>query len=113
MLCRACRNLEGSSPDGFHSINSIREQIEHLNPPREEPVLEKEILDLCETEGNPNNGGGYFDVRLESDGRKFIRFEPDVPTHRSVGAPGDIGSPIVGSSGMSRFPPGIPTPGGF
>lgn len=113
MLCRACKNLEGSSPDGFHSINSIREQIEHLNPPREEPVTDTEILDLCETEGNPNNGGGYFDVRLESDGRKFIRFEPDVPTHRSVGAPGDIGSPVVGSSGMSRFPPGIPTPGGF
>lgn len=116
MLCTACKNLEGASPDGFHSMNAIREQIERLNPPRDEPVLEKEILDLCETEGNPNNGGGYFDVRQEGDGRISIRFEPDVPSnHRSVGAPGDIGSPVVGNIGVSRFPglPGIPTPGGF
>jgi len=112
MLCRACKNLEGSSPDGFHSINSVREQLELLNPLREEPLVEKEILDLCETEGNSNNGGGYFDIRLENDGRYFIRFEPDAPI-RSVGAPGDIGSPVVGSSGLSRFPPGIPAPGGF
>jgi actin-related protein len=116
MLCTACKNLEGASPDGFHSINAIREQIERLNPPRDEPISEKELLDLCETEGNPNNGGGYFDVRQESDGRILIRFEPDVPSnHRTVGAPGDIGSPVVGSIGVSRFPgpPGIPTPSGF
>jgi hypothetical protein len=94
-------------------MSSVREQLEHLYPLREEPLAEKEILDLCETEGNSNNGGGYFDIRLESDDRYFIRFEPDVPNVRPIGAPGDIGSPVVGSSNISRFPPGIPAPGGF
>jgi hypothetical protein len=121
MLCRACKILEGSSPDGFHQINAVRDQIERLNPPRDESVSDKELLDLCETEGNPNNGGGFFDIRTEADGRILIRYEPDAPsTYRSVGAPGDnpIGSPVVGAAGMipiSRFPgvgpPGISAPG--
>jgi len=114
MLCRACKILEGSSPDNFHAITAVREQIDRLNS-RDEPVSEKELLDLCETEGNPTNGGGFFDVRNE-DGRVLIRYEADTgPSHRPVGAPGDIGSPIVGSASMmpmNRFPPGISAPGG-
>jgi hypothetical protein len=116
MICRACKNLEGSTPDGFHDINAVRDQVGHLNPPREEPVSEKELLDICETEGNSANGGGSFEVRNDSNGRCMIRYEADLPSnHRLVCASGDIGSPIVGGSGMSRFPgpPGISAPGGF
>jgi hypothetical protein len=116
MLCRACKILEGSSPDNFHAITAVREQIDRLNSPRDEPVSDKELLDLCETEGNPNNGGGFFDVRNEPDGRVLIRYEPDTgPSQRPVGAPGDIGSPIVGSASMmpmNRFSLGISAPGG-
>jgi hypothetical protein len=111
MLCSACKNLEGTTPDDFYSIDAIRDQIERMNSPRDDPISDKELLDLCETEGNPNNGGGYFDIRNELDGRQSIRYEPDAPTHyRSVGAPGDIGSPIANNNmGPSRFgPPGIP-----
>lgn len=107
MICRACKNLEGSTPDGFFDINAIRDQLEHLNPPGEAPVLEKELLDICETEGNAINGGGAFEIRKDENNHCFVRFENDViPSHRPLGAPGEIGSPIVGGGGISR-PPGL------
>lgn len=115
MMIRACRNLQGSTPDGFFDINAVKEQLEAVHSPRDEPLSEKEILDICDTEGNATNGGGSFEVRNDS-GRLLIRYESDVPAnHRPVGAPGEIGSPIVGSGGVSRFPgppPGL-SPGGF
>jgi len=101
MLCRACKNFEASSPDGFIDIASMSD---YLNSSSEGPVSEKEVLDICETEGNPLNGGGSFDIRKESNGRYSIRHETDIPPQRPVGAPGEIGSPIVGAGGGSRFP---------
>lgn len=104
MLCRACKNLEGTTPDGFFDINLVQEQVDLINPPGDQPVSEKELLDICETEGNAINGGGSFDIR-EDGGNHSIRFENDIlPPHRPVGAPGEIGSPIVGGGGISRFP---------
>lgn len=102
MLCRACKNLEVASPGGFTDINSI---IDYLSSSSEGPVSEKEILDICETEGNHLNGGGSFEIRKDSKGHYSIRHENDMPPHRPVGAPGEIGSPVVGAGGMSRFPP--------
>lgn len=119
MLCRACRSLEGHSADNFHSLASVREQVARYKGPLENPVSDKEILDLCETEGNATNGGGFFDVKYDADGQPLIRYEPvDSMTMRGpAGVPGDIGSPIVGSANVtplsSRFPsgpPGIPGP---
>lgn len=110
MLCRACKNLEGASPDDFHSISSIRDQVERLSSARDERITEKELLELCETEGNVNNGGGSFEIRDEGDGRIAIRYLGITPTPRPVGAPGEIGSPVAGSiQPMSRFPgpPGV------
>jgi hypothetical protein len=111
MLCKACRNLEGASPDGFINIDTIRQQVERLHPvPGDAPVTDRELLDLCETEGNPNNGGGFFDVRHEADGRVSVRYEPDMDFTPPAG---QIGSPVVGGSGVPRFPPGIVAPGTF
>ncbi|RDL42153.1 Stress response protein NST1 [Venustampulla echinocandica] len=107
MICRACKSMEGSTPDRYSDINRIKEHIDHFNPPNE-PVSEKEILDICETEGSPMNGGGSFDIRQEGNGY-FIRYEDATPIHRPIGAPGEIGSPIVGGGGI-RFsgpPPGF------
>lgn len=117
MLCRACKNLSASSGDEFHTLSAIRQQIDRLNPPHDDPVSDKELLDLCETEGNPNNGGGFFDLKTV-EGEVMIRFDADDglgPAGQSV--PGDIGSPIVGSATMmnmgSRFPlTGISAPMG-
>jgi len=109
MICRACQNLEGSTPDGFYDVNLIKEQIEHLNPPGEQPVSEKELLQICETEGNNMNGGGSFEIRNDANGQSYIRHENDTPSaHRPIGAPGEIGSPVVGGGGMARFAPGPP-----
>lgn len=110
MICRACKNLEGNAPDGYVDINAIKEQVDQFNPPNEQPVSEKELLDICETEGNPINGGGSFDIRKDANDHASIRYENDTSSTRPIGAPGEIGSPIVGSGGISRFtgpPPGF------
>lgn len=114
MLCRACKNLTATSGDDFHPLSAIKQQIDRLNPPHDDPVSDKEILDLCETEGNPNNGGGFFDLKTV-DGETVIKFDAD--DEGSFAVPGDIGSPAVGSAGImglsSRFPPpGISAPMG-
>lgn len=99
MICRACKNLDGSTPDGFYDIDAIKAQIDQLHP----PVSEEELIDICGTEGNPSNGGGYLDIRKDSNGHLSIRHEIDIPSQR-MSAPGEIGSPIVGG-GSGRFPP--------
>ncbi|KAJ9148954.1 Stress response protein NST1 [Pleurostoma richardsiae] len=126
LLCRACRDLSDkarlshsatSTPDGssrnsdpvsdvYIPLDSIKSQIELLKPAMEKSVSEDDILALCETEGNHLNGGGSFDVRDEPSG-KTIRWVPspvlaggsDALPHiqRAVGAPGEIGSPVIGS----------------
>ncbi|KAI1007324.1 Stress response protein [Podosphaera aphanis] len=111
MICRACRNLEGTTPDGYSNLNAIKDQVEQMCPPNEPPITEKEILDICETEGNAINGGGSFDVREDSVGNWSIRYEDEIPSHRPLGAPGEIGSPIVGNGGLARFPSTNPPPG--
>ncbi|CZS91142.1 related to Stress response protein nst1 [Rhynchosporium graminicola] len=112
MLCRACKSLEGTTADNFFPLNLIKEKVDLLNPPNEQPVSEKEILDICETEGNGVNGGGAFDIRNEEDGKPVsIRFGDDDTSNRPMGAPGEIGSPIVGFSSMRSFPG--PPPGLF
>lgn len=99
MICRACKELDGSTPDGFYDIDTIKAHIDQLHP----PVTEDELIDICGTEGNPSNGGGYLDIRKDSNGHISIRHEIDVLTQR-MSAPGEIGSPIVGG-GSGRFPP--------
>jgi hypothetical protein len=110
LIYQACKTLEGSNPDGFYDINAIKEQVNTGNS-LEQLASEQEILDICETEGNAINGGGSFDIRKDNNGHYSIRYEDDMlAPHRPVGAPGEIGSPIVGGGGISRFtgpPPGF------
>ena len=105
MVCRACRNLEGSTPDGFYDIDAIKDQISLLNAPGEPPVIEKELLEIFDTEGSNQNGGGSFEIRKDGNGHISIRHDLDIKSgNRPVGAPGEIGSPIVGGGNLSRFP---------
>jgi len=103
-LCKACKNIEASTPDGFIEMGILRDQVEKILCDSE-PPLERELLEICETEGNSTNGGGVFDVRSNENGQSFIKHEPDSSSMRTLGAPlGEIGSPIVGSSsGISVF----------
>lgn len=85
MLRRACEELaadarankpEGmaESGDEFVELDKIKNRVEALN--HGHAVEEKELLDICETEGNDVNGGGGFDVRDDHQGSKSIRFVP-------------------------------------
>ncbi|PQE11082.1 stress response nst1 protein [Rutstroemia sp. NJR-2017a BVV2] len=107
-ICLACKELEAMSQDKWIDIDAIKDQVDRRNP-REEPVSEKELLDLCDTEGDPTNGGGTFTIRTHTNGKSQVRYESDAPpqSFRSVGAPGEIGSPLV--NGASRYPgpPGL------
>ncbi|OTB05531.1 hypothetical protein M426DRAFT_10575 [Hypoxylon sp. CI-4A] len=103
MLVNACKELVGRDSDtgGYISLPAIKDHVNSINIPGHEPVSEAELLDMCDTEGNPHNGGGSFDVKNEAS-KYSIRFEPDggaptLPFPRNVGAPGEIGSPIVGA----------------
>jgi hypothetical protein len=108
MLCRACEELDAaardpdggaSSEDGFVSLDDIKAKLGQLQGG---PVDEKELLEICETEGNHQNGGGSFDLRDDGSGKKSIRWDASTgrtnprPIQRAVGAPGEIGSPVVG-----------------
>lgn len=103
-LCNVCRDLAMQDPaaDGFIPLNSVHEAIKdqiEFNPLGNGPLTDTDILTLCETEGTMMNGGGNFDVR-EDGSTKSIRWNPDkTPLPMGgFGAPGQIGSPIMGSS---------------
>ncbi|KAL2018502.1 hypothetical protein VTK56DRAFT_787 [Thermocarpiscus australiensis] len=116
MLRRACEELasaEGKKAEGkaeasdlFIPLEKIKAQVDVFN--HGHPVDEKELLDICETEGNEVNGGGSFDVQEDGQGRKSIRFvsgnerPTPQPVQRAVGY--HPGSPVGGKgpSGGSR-----------
>lgn len=109
MVIQACKQLSaaGSSDvgPGFHNVNHVLNQVEQQNPPNEPPVTLNEMLVICDTEGNPQNGGGSFVIKNEGARGTFVKFEPDINVAPSSGSaprrsfvPGDIGSPVVGSA---------------
>ena len=106
LLIQACKQLNATNPSqgsaGFHDVNQVLYQVEQLKPFNEAPIFLKEILDICDTEGNPQNGGGSFSVKDNGGDRKFVKFEPDNNssnhTYRPNLVPGDIGSPVPGNS---------------
>lgn len=90
----------------FHDVSLVLRQVEQLRPSSEPSISLSEMLDICDTEGSPQNGGGSFSIK-EDDNNQYVKFEPDtnsaVPSHRSSIAPGDIGSPIPGNSSPAVF----------
>ena len=101
LLAEACKQLSaapGSAPDGFHPVQNILRQVAS-----KEPTLSlDEMLDICDTEGNVQNGGGSFEVRNDSQRGKVVKFEADGG-NVWTGTVGDIGSPIVGHSQPATF----------
>lgn len=113
------------SPNGnnnFHPLQDVLRVIDKLKPVTEPPIAIGELLDICETEGNAQNGGGHFSIQNDGTRGLFVRFEPVSGGNggRPSGAPGEIGSPLVshavpfgGGRGYQTPGPGIPTPSGF
>lgn len=104
MLVQACKDLKNhaTDADGFIDVLIVKGHVDSINT--SDHVSETELLRICETEGNPQNGDGSFDTRREKkSGKTFIRYDPAGGTPsmapRNVGAPGQLSSPTVYASG--------------
>ncbi|KAL4915320.1 salt tolerance down-regulator-domain-containing protein [Aspergillus aurantiobrunneus] len=105
LVIQACKQLSTMSPpneaDGYHDVNAVLRQVEQLRPPNEPSIPLKEMLDICDTEGNAQNGGGSFSIKSSENG-ELVKFEPDnnsaATGPRGSIAPGEIGSPIHSST---------------
>jgi hypothetical protein len=99
MLCQACQELAGSGDqEGYIDLSILKSRIEALSG---DNISEAVLVNLCDTEGNPNNGGGTLVIRQNSGGFSHtVRWEPDLNDgfYRAVGAPGEIGSPVAGQA---------------
>lgn len=123
MLCAACKTLAGSGEafdGGFVDLHALRNHIEAQSS--DPSITVQDLLNLCDTEGNGSNGGGTFDVVKRDSATHAIRWVPDVMDTLSghgngsissvggggafrptVGAPGEIGSPLMGFSAASSM----------
>ncbi|KAJ5188537.1 Stress response protein NST1 [Penicillium cf. griseofulvum] len=111
LVIQACKQLNSmTSPQkgagSFHDVNLVLGQVEQLRNSGEPSISLDEMLDICDTEGSPQNGGGSFSIK-ETPSGKSVRFEPDpnsaVPGHRGSIVPGDIGSPVPSNSHPAPF----------
>ncbi|KAJ5489821.1 hypothetical protein N7453_010646 [Penicillium expansum] len=111
LVIQACKQLNSmTSPHkgagSFHDVNLVLGQVEQLRNSSEPSISLDEMLDICDTEGSPQNGGGSFSIK-EGPSGKSVRFEPDpnsaVSGHRGSIVPGDIGSPIPSNSHPAPF----------
>ena len=107
MLCKACKDLSSTGNcdgEGFTDLSSVRAQVEAQSG--DSSVTAQDLMNLCDTEGSPSNGGGSFDVRRDANGagKHTIRWVPDAGMQSqfrsAVGAPGEIGSPLAGYASM-------------
>ncbi len=116
----ACEKLTARSPINqnlaWHHADDVLREVQVMKPGHEAPIQMMEMLGICDTEGNGQNGGGSFITRGTDDPNSLlIRFDPGRNTSMSGRGAGDIGSPIVGSSAMPAIGGQRPfqQPGGF
>ncbi|KAI0098288.1 hypothetical protein GGR51DRAFT_565740 [Nemania sp. FL0031] len=97
LLVRACKDLENYATDaaGYIELSAIKGHVDSINPSPSESIDEAELLEICETEGNPQNGGGSFDIRRADNGKITIRFEMNSSIRPNASTIGQIGSPIA------------------
>lgn len=105
-VCQACKQLSGrggdGTGDGFHPVEAVVRQIQAGGPTvnpmlAEVPPTVEEIEDICDTEGDGNNGGGELDVRRQGQTTFAVKWLPGAATPdggRGYGGLGEIGSPM-------------------
>lgn len=102
---QACRQIMASSqkpPNGYINCNTLLRQVESMRAPADGPLTVEQLLEICDTEGNAQNGGGSFVIRYEGSRGTFVKYEPDT-NMGNIGrggmvSVGDIGSPVPGVS---------------
>lgn len=114
-ICQACKQMASTNPssDGFHDINTLMRQMPALDPP---PSL-REIEEICETEGDNQNGGGELSARKGPSGGDVVavKWAPDAGTPKDQGRGshaelGEIGSPMPSRTSPAGI--GFGAPGG-
>lgn len=108
MLVQACRQLAASG-ETFHPVHNVLGQLDMMKAPGEPAVSMDEMLGICDTEGNSQNGGGSFEVMMDKARGQVIKFTEDAAPPRS--SVGDIGSPVPSHVQPSSFPVGFGPPG--
>lgn len=106
MLSQACKELANTGSgdkEGYVELSSIKAHVDLISG--DPSITEQDLLNLCDTVGSLSNGGGSFDVKQDISGLRKIRWVPDTdeglnPHFRAVGAPGEIGSPLVGHASL-------------
>lgn len=111
MLCQACKELSNTVGDGegYIKLATIKSQIDVLTG--DHSITEQDLLNLCDTEGSSTNGGGTFEVKrnVGEVGKHSVRWVPDAnplgstSPFRTIGAPGEIGSPLAGNASLRGF----------
>ena len=95
--------------DGFVDARSIFTHVQGVVRP---PVEAAEMLDLLDTEGTPQNGGGSFQLRQTGDDKLdvLLKWVPDDGQGHgrvgNIGGAGDIGSPVVQPVSANQTPYG-------
>lgn len=105
MLVQACRALSATPAgknDGYYPAHEVLRRVEVQQQPGEPPVSMDELLGICDTEGNVQNGGGMFEVMMDPARGQVIKFVEDNkgPNVARSGL-GDIGSPLLPLGGHS------------
>lgn len=107
-VCQACKQLTQANRgegDGYHAVEILLRQIEANRPALDSPPTLNEIEEICETEGDSQNGGGELHVRKDGGGDTFaVKWAPDATTPdqgRGMAGLGEIGSPMPNKSSPS------------
>lgn len=107
LICRAWNKLQNTPPvggdRGFHSVDAVLREVELMKPANEGHVSLKELLEICETEGNAQNGGGAFKVEAHEPKGLMVKYDLVKFDGRKMsvvtkGTPGEIGSPVQPAS---------------
>lgn len=97
MLCQACQSLRDNGQatnEGYVDFTSVKASIYQALG---HEVADSELLAISETEGSAQNGGGSFDSVGEG-GQRLMRWVSGAGEKvGALGAPGDIGSPVIGA----------------
>ena len=81
-------------------MDAVLHQIERMKPSNENPIQLEEVIEICDTEGNQQNGGGFFTLRKDNQRGVLVRFDLGGTKQgdgRSGIAPGEIGGPMPGN----------------
>ena len=93
---------------GWHVVEQVCGEMQTMMPRNEPPVLIMEVLQICDTEGNAQNGGGWFEWRPAEKSPFLMKHHTStdgVINSRAGPPPGDIGSPRSGGGmGGSNIP---------